>query len=87
LWDAHRAFATSRNRKGAEVQAEAIATAGSVAQHGFLDLAPVLVAALTGTDGGNLTWLGVAHSTKDFMHFELRKGDRSSAGHIDTPGY
>jgi hypothetical protein len=44
-------------------------TAGSVAAHGFMNLPPILVGALAGSDAGNLRWLGT--SNRDFMHFEL----------------
>ncbi len=80
LVSAHNAFVQSRfqkdtknNKKGDEKPANAIGSIGSIAANGFLDLAPELVAALRGNDGGNLTWLGVASDTKDFMHFELQK--------------
>lgn len=72
LASAHSAFIASRDRKGKEVPASAVGSVGTIAQHGFLDLAPELIAALRGTDGGDLTWLGVARNTKDFMHFELQ---------------
>lgn len=49
----------------------------AIAMHGFINLAPELIAALTGSDGGNLKWLGaVASGTKDFMHFELQTADQ-----------
>ncbi|MDO8144910.1 DUF4157 domain-containing protein [Isoptericola sp. 178] len=51
------------------VRATSEGTRGSVAAHGFLNLPPLLVAALTGSDAGNLKWLGTAN--QDFMHFEL----------------
>ncbi|MGH1491142.1 MAG: DUF4157 domain-containing protein [Acidimicrobiales bacterium] len=75
LYNARIAFDAS-TYKGKEVKPSALGSVGRIAQHGFLDLAPVLVAALRGSDGGNLVWLGVARHTKDFMHFELPKADR-----------
>ena len=36
-----------------------------------------LAAALAGSDGGDLDWLGVA-SVRDLMHFQLKSGDRPS---------
>ena len=47
------------------------ATRGSVAAHGFLTLPSLLVGALTGSDAGNLRWLGTETNSLDFMHFEL----------------
>ena len=56
------------------VESGAIGTEGSIAAHGFLNLAPEVVAACSGSDGGGLKWLGgVKKGTKDFMHFELPK--------------
>lgn len=49
--------------------------AGTVAANGFINLQPTLIAALTGSDGGDLQWLGNASGTKDFMHFQLKAGD------------
>ncbi len=72
----YRAFQASRRRNGTEVAARSSASVGSMAAHGFFDLAPELVAALRGSDGGALKWLGVANRTKDFMHFELERPDR-----------
>ena len=65
------AYRTSFGKKGARVAANTEGTAGSVAAHGFVNLPPALVAALTGSDAGGLTWLGTAN--QDFMHFELAK--------------
>ncbi|MEV7629976.1 hypothetical protein [Actinoplanes sp. NPDC089786] len=50
-------------------------TVGSVAANGFLSLQPLLVAGLSGTDAGNLNWLGCS-SVHDYMHFELEKGTK-----------
>ena len=65
------AFRTSFGKKGARVSAKTEGTAGSVAAHGFLNLPPALVAALSGSDAGALKWLGTAN--QDYMHFELAK--------------
>jgi hypothetical protein len=47
-------------------------SAGQIAQFGFLNLDPKLIAALTGSDGGGLQWLGAqTGGVKDFMHFQL----------------
>jgi hypothetical protein len=56
----------------ATARAEALGTPGSVAAHGFFNLDPRLVAALTAPDGGNLLWLGATSGTRDSMHFELK---------------
>jgi hypothetical protein len=42
---------------------------GTIAANGYFNLPPELVAALIGTDGGGLTWLGVS-KVKDMMHFD-----------------
>jgi len=57
----------------AQAQVEAIAkSAGQIAHFGFLNLDPKLIAALSGSDGGGLQWLGAqTGGTKDFMHFQL----------------
>jgi hypothetical protein len=53
-------------------EADAKPTIGSIVAHGFMNLDPLLVGALTGTDGGGgLTWLGATSGTRDSMHFEL----------------
>ena len=45
-----------------------------LALHGFLSVAPEVVAALGGSDAGDLRWLGaMSGGTKDYMHFELRE--------------
>jgi hypothetical protein len=67
-------FIASGNATGAGVEtplAKAKGTIGSIAAHGFMNLDPLLVGALTADDGGRLTWLGATAGTKDFMHFEL----------------
>jgi hypothetical protein len=44
-----------------------------LAVHGFMNVPPELVAALSGSDAGDLKWLGMmSGATKDYMHFELR---------------
>jgi hypothetical protein len=65
------AYRTSYGKKGVRVKAKTEATSGSVAAHGFLNLPPALVAALSGSDAGGLKWLGTAN--QDYMHFELAK--------------
>ena len=47
-------------------------TPSQIAAHGFFDLPPAVVAALTGSDGGDLRWLGgLQGNLKDYMHFEV----------------
>ncbi len=47
-------------------------SAGDVTRFGFLNLDPRIVAALAGSDGGGLVWLGAQTGrSKDFMHFDL----------------
>jgi hypothetical protein len=53
------------------VPANSVGTRGSVAAHGFINLPAILVAALAGSDAGNLRWLGTETGSLDFMHFEL----------------
>ena len=60
------------------VAANPTGTTERIAAHGFLNLAPELIAALTGSDGGGLHWLGATKGTKDFMHFELEPKDQPS---------
>lgn len=46
---------------------------GQLAAHGFMSVPPEVVAALGGTDGADLGWLGTQKGPgKDYMHFELR---------------
>lgn len=53
-------------------EASATPTIGSIVAHGFMNLDPLLVGALTGTDGGGgLVWLGATSGVRDSMHFEL----------------
>ncbi len=60
------------------VPASAIGSASTVAAHGFLSLPAELIAALTGSDGGGLEWLGAVRGgrSKDFMHFQLKPADQ-----------
>ena len=46
----------------------------TLAVHGFMSVPPELVAALSGSEHGNLKWLGAnSGQTKDYMHFDLRE--------------
>jgi len=61
-----------------KISSKAIGTAETIAAHGFINLPSELIAALVGSEGGGLKWLGSVFSgTKDFMHFELEKCDLS----------
>jgi hypothetical protein len=69
----HQLFISTRIQSG-KLAGQKIApspTLAGVAAHGFMNLMPELVAALTSKEGGNLLWLGSTKGTKDWMHFEL----------------
>ena len=51
------------------------ATLGRIARYGFLNLPPLLIAALAGNDAGGLAWLGWA-DVRDFMHFDVPRAER-----------
>jgi hypothetical protein len=74
LIDLHRTYRASFHGSG-RTPAAAIASKGSVAAHGFMNLPPFLVGALSGSDSGRLLWLGTS-SVHDFQHFELAPADR-----------
>lgn len=76
LITAYRVYLSTFKSDQTRVEAAAIGTTATIAAHGFIDLAPELIAALTGSDGGGLHWLGATKGTKDFMHFELEHDDR-----------
>jgi len=45
-----------------------------IAASGFMSVPPEVVAALSGSDAGDLRWLGMmSGAIKDYMHFELRE--------------
>jgi hypothetical protein len=72
------AFA-ARSPGGKVVSPAEIASVGSLTAHGFMNLDPLLVGALAGSDGGGLTWLGKTVSergARDTMHFELKHPPR-----------
>jgi hypothetical protein len=84
LIELHQVFQRTRIAAGPHVGEKIdISSRGNlpqVAAHGFMDLMPELVAALTSKDGGGLLWLGTVGKgrggkplTKDWMHFELPK--------------
>jgi hypothetical protein len=72
-----RSFRRGRTAGGARVGAETEGTPGTVAAHGFLNMPSRLVAAMSGSDAGDLQWLG-ATTVRDFMHFELKAAQRPS---------
>ena len=83
-----RDWGTSRLALGARlrrpVDASSVATKGSVAARGFMTLPALLVAALAGSDAGNLKWLGTGQH--DYMHFELNpRPPLFTAGAIPDP--
>jgi hypothetical protein len=73
IYKATFARKTKRNKTGKVPATAKDPTDAQLAVHGFMSVPPELVAALTGTDAGNLRWLGMmSGQTKDYMHFELR---------------
>jgi len=71
-----KAWRQANPAKGKAPRPSSSASAGSIASHGFLNLAPVLIGALAGRDAGGLTWLGWA-DVHDFMHFQLPDDERN----------
>jgi hypothetical protein len=78
----HRTFVSTRIASGLhageKIDIGSTGNLQTVAAHGFTDLMPELVAALTSNEGGGLRWLGTvgklrggARGSKDWMHFEL----------------
>jgi hypothetical protein len=76
LWNIFVSSFADQKRTKRKAPVAVGATAGTIAASGFISLDPKLIGALTGNDGGNLDWLGLAEGTKDFMHFQLKRGDR-----------
>ena len=77
MWTIFRGSFVGGRPGGARVAAQTEGTPSTVAAHGFMNMPSKLAAALAGSDGGDLNWLGVA-SVHDLMHFELKPGDRPS---------
>jgi hypothetical protein len=76
LIDVYRLF-PGTTKAGQKIAASVTGTPQTIGARGFLSLPAELIAALTGSDGGGLTWLGgIEKGTKDFMHFELKKADQ-----------
>lgn len=70
LVELHGIFMGTHNKTGQPIGQGSSLPA--VAMHGFMNLEPELVAALTSSEGGNLVWLGSTYGTKDWMHFQLK---------------
>jgi hypothetical protein len=70
LVELHGIFVGTRDKQGQPIGQGTSLSA--VAVHGFMNLQPELVAALTSSEGGNLVWLGATLGTKDWMHFQLK---------------
>lgn len=70
LVELHGIFAGTRDKAGQPIGQGTSLSA--VAVHGFMNMEPELVAALTSSEGGNLVWLGTTTGTKDWMHFQLK---------------
>jgi NADH dehydrogenase/NADH:ubiquinone oxidoreductase subunit G len=76
LWRIYvSSFERGRTTGGTRVGASSVGTPGSVAAHGFMSMPSRVVAALCGSDGGALDWLG-AGLARDFMHFQLTPSQR-----------
>lgn len=77
LIKAYGTFRGTTTSGGKKIDPAVSGTPYTVAAHGFLNLPAELISALTGSDGGNLQWLGsVKKGTKDFMHFQLKSADQ-----------
>ncbi len=77
MWTIFRGSFVGGRPGAARVGAQTEGTPSTVAAHGFMNMPSKLAAALAGSDGGDLNWLGVA-SVHDLMHFELKPTDRPS---------
>lgn len=71
IWFCYRdSFESGKVERGDRKKPQSEGNRGTIAANGYLSLPPELVAALAGSDGGGLTWLGHA-KVKDMMHFEV----------------
>ena len=77
MWGIFRGSFEGGKPGAARVAAQTEGTPSTIAVHGFMNMPSKLAAALSGRDGGNLDWLGVA-SVHDLMHFQLKASDRPS---------
>jgi hypothetical protein len=76
LWRIYvSSFEGGKTGGGKRVKAQTEGTPGTVAAHGFMNMPSRLVAALCGSDGGALDWLGTGLA-RDFMHFQLTPAQR-----------
>ena len=77
MWTIFRGSFVGGRPGAARVGAQTEGTPSTIAAHGFMNMPSKLAAALAGSDGGDLNWLGVA-GVHDLMHFELKPADRPS---------
>ena len=71
IWLCYRDSFPKRGVEGGDrKQPRSEGNRGTIAANGYFNLPPELVAALAGSDGGGLRWLGVS-KVKDMMHFEF----------------
>ena len=77
MWGIFRGSFEGGKPGAARVAAQTEGTPSTIAAHGFMNMPSKLAAVLSGRDGGNLDWLGVA-SVHDLMHFQLKASDRPS---------
>ena len=77
MWTIFRGSFVGGRPGGARVGAQTEGTPSTIAAHGFMNMPSKLAAALAGSDGGDLNWLGVA-GVHDLMHFELKPANRPS---------
>ena len=75
MWNIYVSSFAGGKTDGARVGAQTEGTPGTVAAHGFMNMPSRLAAALSGSDGGALDWLG-ADVARDFMHFQLTPSQR-----------
>lgn len=71
----NKSFVTRGGKRERVAGTYAEPSLSQLAAHGFLNIAPSVIASLVGSDGGNLRWLGgLQKDLKDYMHFEI-EGD------------
>jgi hypothetical protein len=67
-----KSWTTVKGKRQRVAPTHAEPSLSQLAAHGFLSLEPMVVAALVGSDGGNLRWLGgLQKDLKDYLHFEI----------------
>jgi hypothetical protein len=75
LWQIYVSSFQGGRTGGARRAAASEGDPGTVAVHGFMNMPSRLAAAMTGSDGGDLDWLG-SSGVHDVMHFQLKPGAR-----------